>query len=88
MKIFGTGYDYEEEDLSTPFEHRIQSTKAVLFFQAPAFILITYILSLVYDFKFGFWVWFVISFFLLSLIYDWYKYLKNHVYVKIGAKIS
>jgi len=46
LKIFGTGYDYEEEDLSTPFEHRIQSTKAVLFFQAPAFILITYILSL------------------------------------------
>ena len=88
LKIIGVGYDDEIGDVSTPFEHRLQSTKSMFLFEGPILILITYFLSLVFDFKFSFWVWFVVVFCILSLIYDWYKYFKNNVFIKLGTKIS
>tara|TARA_Y100000768_G_scaffold206829_1_gene155875 strand:+ start:1378 stop:1644 length:267 start_codon:yes stop_codon:yes gene_type:complete len=88
LKIIGTGYEEEMDDLSTPFEHRLQSTKAMFFFEGPILILVTYFLSLAFHFKFGFWVWFVIAFCILSLIYDWYKYFKNNVFIKLGTKVT
>lgn len=83
----GSGYDTEYDLVSTPLEDRISSTKAVLFYEVPILMMITYFLSLLFHFKFSFWAWFVVAFCTLQLIYDWFKYFKNDVFVKAGANV-
>jgi len=56
----GSGYGTEYDLVSTPLEDRISSKKAVLFYDAPTLMLITYSRPLLFYFDFSFWVWFMV----------------------------
>ena len=86
MKFVGAGYDKEYDDPTTPFEDRLSSTKSMFVFEGPALLIITYISSLIFHFKFSFWVWFVVGFCILQLMFEWFMYFRKNVFIKFGAK--
>jgi len=86
LKFTGSGYDTEYDIMTTPLEDRISSTKSLFIYEGPGLIIITYILSLFFDFDFSFWVWYVIGFCILQLIFGWFMYFKKNVFVKFGSK--
>tara|TARA_B100000768_G_C11133407_1_gene312801 strand:- start:384 stop:653 length:270 start_codon:yes stop_codon:yes gene_type:complete len=87
LKFTGSGYDSEYDIETTPFEDRLSSTKAMFVYEGPALLIITYILSLILDFKFSFWVWFVVGFCILQLMFEWFMYFKKNVFTKFGVDI-
>jgi len=85
LKVIGAGYDTEYENLTTPFEDRLSSTKSMFVYEGPALLIITYALSLIFDFNFSYWVWFVVGFCILQLMFEWFMYFKKNVFVNFGA---
>ncbi|MAU74543.1 MAG: hypothetical protein CMA22_04920 [Euryarchaeota archaeon] len=55
-------------------------------YEGPGLIILTYILSLFFNFQFSFWVWFVVGFCTLQLMFGWFMYFKKNVFVKLGSK--